>query len=441
MADERDQGSVLMLPPGDEERELLDHAREKLAVPPDLRERVRARLDSIDDLAIQRAKREARRRTALRVLAVAATLALALLGGRLALRGVIGTAVETPPTMVVMTGADQHQVVTPVDGVDVEVRPETQVTVLPGDPETVLLVLAEGEVVVDYRRGAGGPPLKVQAGDVAVRVTGTRFAVARAADRVSVDVDRGSVVVSWPGGEADLGAGGTWRSWPDEVAVAVAEAPAIELDEPGLALEPDPATAPIPVDAPPTAASPAAEPDAPEAGGPEVALAQATPEEIPDEASLFARIQLERGAGVPAADRLEDLDRFLAAYPDSAFGEEIRALRIEALADTGQDTATLQAASAFCERHGEGARRRQVRWIEARVAHGRLDDCERALPAYRELAAGTGPRVGEAMYGLGVCAYETGRVDEARDALRAATAFELDAEQQAHAHRLLEALE
>ncbi len=443
MTDDRDQGSVLMLLPDEDERALLEHVQQRLRVDPAHRERLLARLERIDDRAIQRARREARQRTALRAVALAATLALAVLGGRVAYRSLFGAPAELPPTMVVITAAGQTQAITPVSGIDVEVRPGTEVTVLPGDPG-VRLVLADGEVVVDYRRGPAGPPLQVAAGDVDVRVTGTRFGVSRSGDQVEVWVDRGSVAVAWPGGEADLAAGGTWRSRPVEDAVADGAPPvsAVEPSVPPADVSPaSPVVATPPaITAPPAAPGPAPSPAAEVAAGEPVALAAAAPP-VEDEAALFARIQLERGAGVPAADRLLDLEAFLAAYPDGPFAEEVRALHVEALADTGQDRAALDAAAAFCERHGEGTRRRQVRWIEARVAHHRLGDCARALPAYRELAAGTGPRVGDAMYGLGVCAYETGRLDEARDALGAATAFELDAAEAEHARRLLDAMQ
>lgn len=433
MKDDRNLGSVLMLPPDDDERALLEHVRDRLQVDPASRERLRSRLEGIDDLTIQRFLRDARLRSAARALAVAAALVLAVVSGRWALQGWMGAPSELPPTMVVMTDSGQTQTVTPVSGIDVEVRSETHLTVLPGDPEGVLLVLADGDVVVDHRRGPGGPPLAVQAGEVQVRVTGTRFTVSRAGDLVTVSVDRGSVAVAWPGGEADLGAGGTWRSWGEpevlitEFTIDPVDSATELLDPVELLVVPE---APEQVPVPPPVVAIDESP---------VALATAD-SAVPDEATLYARIQLERGAGVPAADRLVDLEAFLSAYPDSPFGEEVRALQIEALADTGQDHAALAAAGSFCDRHGEGPRRRQVRWIEARVAHGRLGDCGRALPAYRELAAGTGPRVGEAMYGLGVCAFETGRSQEARDALEAATAFDLDPVRAEHARRLLESL-
>jgi transmembrane sensor len=74
------------------------------------------------------------------------------------------------------------------------------------EPGRVDAELARGgatfEVVRDPARR-----FRVQAGDVAVEVLGTRFTVERLGERARVAVERGRVRVSWPSGSSELGAG------------------------------------------------------------------------------------------------------------------------------------------------------------------------------------------------------------------------------------------
>lgn len=63
----------------------------------------------------------------------------------------------------------------------------------------VLIVLDRGAVVCDVAPRAGRPPFVVQAGNVRVRVVGTRFAVARAASGANVKVEHGVVEVTAAG--------------------------------------------------------------------------------------------------------------------------------------------------------------------------------------------------------------------------------------------------
>jgi transmembrane sensor len=73
---------------------------------------------------------------------------------------------------------------------------------------------------------------RVVAGGVAVEVRGTVFEVHRAGVRAEVRVAEGRVAVSWPGGEAELGAGGRGLFPPPEAPPPPAAVPAARTPAP-----------------------------------------------------------------------------------------------------------------------------------------------------------------------------------------------------------------
>jgi FecR protein len=88
------------------------------------------------------------------------------------------------------------------------------------DPESVVVMARPGDSTTVLERGAAwfdiaprtGRPFVVLAGDTIVRVIGTKFRVARFAERVEVEVERGLVDVTFRGATAQLGAGQRWSS-------------------------------------------------------------------------------------------------------------------------------------------------------------------------------------------------------------------------------------
>ncbi len=97
--------------------------------------------------------------------------------------------------------------------------------VLPHDATSEVMIAAAGprETQIQLRRGGArfdvtpNPDRRftVDAGLVTVEVLGTEFDCIRAGDRVTVDVLRGRVSVSWPGGSKILGKGETGVFPPD----------------------------------------------------------------------------------------------------------------------------------------------------------------------------------------------------------------------------------
>jgi len=409
---------IIHLPPSPEEQRALDLAREALQVDDEEVRGVRERLERLDPVAVQRAART-RRRMVQAVAAAAAVVAALVVGTQMT--GGDDALVQ----MVVETGPAQVQTVSPAAGVDVAVSSDSRVAVVVDRQHEAVVELRQGEVVVDFEPSADVSAMRVDAGEVSVHVVGTRFVVNRQGDRVSVAVEEGTVEVRWPGGVLAVAQGSSWTTGAEERVVLAEVQPA---QPPSATAEDDPAEAPVAeVTAPVAEVETPAEPAEPAEPGPQIS----------DEAVLLARIGINRAAGVPAADRLLDLDRFLTAYPDSAHVEEVLALRVEALAEQGSSEQALDAAGRFAERFPDGTRRREVRWIEATVARDQLHDCSRALPAYRELAAEPWGLWAEAAYFRGICAAEQGLDGEAREALESALGGNLTDAQTAEARRVL----
>ena len=89
-------------------------------------------------------------------------------------------------------------------------------TVVSSDSGHTRVRLDEGVLAFDV---ASGGDFVVEAGEVLVTVVGTRFEVARAAERVEVGVTEGVVAVAWPGGDAVVAAGERWSGPPVETVV------------------------------------------------------------------------------------------------------------------------------------------------------------------------------------------------------------------------------
>lgn len=79
----------------------------------------------------------------------------------------------------------------------------------------VLIILERGGATFEVAPRDDRPPFVVQAGEVTVRVIGTRFEVLRNGDAARVDVIEGHVEVVARGRRVDLHAGETWSSGGD----------------------------------------------------------------------------------------------------------------------------------------------------------------------------------------------------------------------------------
>ncbi len=92
---------------------------------------------------------------------------------------------------------------------------------LHGDADAgVLILLERGAATFEVAPRAGRPPFVLQAGEVSVRVVGTRFTVSRSGDAASVDVTEGHVEVVAQGHRVQVHAGESWSSGGDREAAA-----------------------------------------------------------------------------------------------------------------------------------------------------------------------------------------------------------------------------
>jgi transmembrane sensor len=101
------------------------------------------------------------------------------------------------------------------DGSAIELAPETHLDLVEGKQESVKLKLEYGRVTCDVAKNPARA-FSVVAGDVVVKVVGTRFSVSRSGERVEVEVQRGAVEVQTPSRREPLllAAGQSYREEP-----------------------------------------------------------------------------------------------------------------------------------------------------------------------------------------------------------------------------------
>jgi hypothetical protein len=140
----------------------------------------------------------------------AAGMALAAVAG--ALVAFRQRAPDVAPPSRIATGAAPSHVV--FSGVSLDVTPHSAVVVT-GDRETgVLVVVDHGTIACDVEPRPVEAPLIVRAGDVRVRVIGTRFNVTRTPEESRVEVQKGVVEVEAGGQSVRVRAGEAWTSVP-----------------------------------------------------------------------------------------------------------------------------------------------------------------------------------------------------------------------------------
>jgi transmembrane sensor len=110
------------------------------------------------------------------------------------------------------------------DGSAVELAPQSHLDLVESKQESVKLSLEYGRVTCDVAKNAKRA-FSVVAGDVVVKVVGTKFSVSRNAGRVEVEVQRGVVEVKSPtrAEPLRLAAGQSYREEPAERKPAVSE--------------------------------------------------------------------------------------------------------------------------------------------------------------------------------------------------------------------------
>lgn len=181
------------------------------------------------------------------------------------------------------------------------------------------------------------PPFVVIAGDTRVRVIGTRFRVARSAERVEVTVDHGTVEVGYHGDVARVTNGQHWSS-DEPTVVSMAEVAAPTPGPTQIATPEPPTPTPTPTQTPATRPQTAAANDRDAAKYAELARLEAS---APD-AAMAGYLALSKGssrwaqvalyaAGRLAADRGEPrattfLEIYLRRFPHGKNADDARQL-------------------------------------------------------------------------------------------------------------------
>jgi hypothetical protein len=315
-------------------------------------------------------------------------LAAAALAAVLVLRGgdPAGESIPAPSRIVTPVGGTS-QVTLP--GALIEARSDTSVEVQHGPGGAITLVVARGSVECDVEPRGDRPPFKVVAGDVAVEVVGTRFTVART-PMPRVDVARGKVRVTAPGGQWLVEAG---EAWPDPSRSASASVPVpVHEDEPAAA-EPAPEIAMDEDRVTPAQKKPAAHAGSPVThNGDDAKPAGATEREMareslriateleatdPDKAAALyraiatagkgreavallslAELQLRRKQAAAALATVEELGR---RFPTAANAEDAAWVRYEALRTMGKRDEARGAAADYLRKFPNGAYAERLR--------------------------------------------------------------------------------
>lgn len=211
--------------------------------------------------------------------------------------------------------------------------------------------VTDGAVTFTVDPTGRGRDLRVQAGPVEVRVTGTKFTVRRdaATEAVQVSVTRGSVAITAPDVSTAISAGEQWSWQPPEPDAAIA----VVVQEPR-----------------PVAPQP-----------PEQSAERST--------ELFVSIMNAEASGAAPGRLLSMTETFLRVYPDSPFREEVDVLRLESLAKTDPGAARGPLA-AWLAAHPGSSRRGAMLLLAGGLAE-QDSGCDEALPYYRELATAGDP--------------------------------------------------
>jgi TolA-binding protein len=264
-----------------------------------------------------------------------------------------------------------------------ELAPQSRLGIRNDNPEAAAVTIERGRVVCDLARRQGRR-FSVLAGDVEVRVTGTRFSVEFEPNSglVEVAVERGSVLVRIDGGVdrgRELKAGERWSSHR--------ASPQSSNPVQGLASLPPQASAEAASSTPvrrssespvPSSALPSAEPTVRPLGSAPATVEQPSPK------TLFEQGRAARRTGDLTAAALA-YQTLLAKFPnDSRAGLaafELGRLRMGGLRDLPGAIAALKSAVALLS--GSAFREDALaHLVEAYAASGQLGNCRSASEAY-----------------------------------------------------------
>ena len=240
---------------------------------------------------------------------------------------------------------------------DIQAEGDGDLHILTASTEGARVEVREGAITFEVDPRGVGRDLVVVAGDVEVRVTGTRFTVSRHGTKVRVSVARGAVQVRYPDGQLALRAGETWEL---PAPVAVLRAP------------PVPPTAPAP---------PVPEPP------PEETPRTVVPLRAGQGVELFVALLDAEEAGRPPEELLVLCDAFLSAYGAVPMREEVEVRRLQQLWVLRPAEVVLPEAEAWLAAHPASPHRSEVLLMVGDMQAEVRGDCAEGLPYYRAVIA------------------------------------------------------
>jgi hypothetical protein len=236
---------------------------------------------------------------------------------------------------------------------------DTSVEVKHGDDGGITLVLARGSVDCDVAPRNGRPPFHVISGNIAVEVVGTRFTVTRT-PAARVDVTRGKVRVTAPGGSWLVSAGESWAPVSASSAKPTVEPIVAATPEPApIAAAPTPAPAPAPAPVVRRVSSQAAFLAAGrlEATDPARAAKQfraiANGHDAWAAPALYSLVELHASSERDAA--LADCAEYLTRFPHESQVEDVTWLRVEILRAAGKRDEARSAAADYLRQFAHGS--------------------------------------------------------------------------------------
>ena len=191
---------------------------------------------------------------------------------------------------------------------------------------------------------------------------------------------------------------------PQEITPQQEIAPSQEIAPP-QEIAPLPEVAPVPVLRAPEPAPPGPGPSpiAP-------ATAPVPPNDVTSAALGWRDVLIRLEQGGTADDRIAALRSYQVRYPDSPFEPEAEALMLLIPGAQGEPRARLGDLERWLGRNPDAARSVEVHALAARIAREGLQDCGRAAPHDRVVAAATsGASRAKAQAFLGLCEIASGR--------------------------------
>jgi hypothetical protein len=261
------------------------------------------------------------------------------------------------------TDSTPSRVVTPVGGSSqftvgdsvIIAGSDTAVEVKRADTGGITLVVARGSVDCDVAPRNGRPPFHVISGDVSVEVVGTRFTVVRTPS-ARVDVARGKVRVTAPGGTWLVGAGESWT--PQITAAAITATPIAPQDEVAdIAIDP-----PVPP------------------------VAHRVPQPISPHAAYQAAVRLA------STDPARAAKAYRAVANGKGADAALALMDLASLVEKTDRDAALAACDEYLRRFAHGANVEDVTWLRIDILRsaGRRDEARAAAAEYlRQFPSGT----------------------------------------------------